>query len=53
MIYCTAHGTLPNVMWQPGCEQGLGENGYIYMMTESLQRSPETITMLLIGYTPI
>ena len=26
-----AQGTLLNVMWQPGWEQGLGENGYMYM----------------------
>ena len=30
-IYCRAHGTLLNVMWQPGWEWGLGENGYRYM----------------------
>ena len=28
--YCLAHGTLLNVMWQPGCEGHLGENGYMY-----------------------
>ena len=27
----TAHGTLQNVMWQPGWEGSLGENGYMYM----------------------
>ena len=26
-----AHGTLLNGMWQPGWEESLGENGYIYM----------------------
>ena len=31
MTYCRAHGTLLNVMWQPGWEGNLGENGYIYM----------------------
>jgi len=35
--YCTAHGTLLNVKWQPGWERNLGENGY---------------TALLIGYIP-
>ena len=25
----TAHGTLPSVMWQPGWEGSLGENGYM------------------------
>ena len=26
-----AQGTLLNVMWQPGWEGSLGENGYMYM----------------------
>ena len=26
-----ARGTLLNVMWQPGWEGSLGENGYTYM----------------------
>ena len=26
-----AQGTLLNVMWQPGWEGSLGENGYVYM----------------------
>ena len=29
--YYTAHGTLFNVMWQPGWEGSLGENGYVYV----------------------
>ena len=29
--YCIEHGTLLNVMCQPGWERGLGENGYMYM----------------------
>ena len=29
--YCIAQGTLFNVMWQPGWEGSLGENGYVYM----------------------
>ena len=29
--YCIAQGTLLNVMWQPGWEGSLGENGYMYM----------------------
>ena len=29
--YCTAHETLLNVMCQPGWEEGLEENGYMYM----------------------
>ena len=28
--HCTVHGTLLNVMWQPGWEGGLGENRYMY-----------------------
>ena len=28
-IYCIAQGTLLNIMWQPGWEGSLGENGYI------------------------
>jgi len=28
--YCIAQGTLLNVMWQPGWEGHLGENGYMY-----------------------
>ena len=26
-----AHGTLLSIMWQPGWEGSLGENGYMYM----------------------
>ena len=26
-----AYGTLFNVMWHPGWEESLGENGYMYM----------------------
>ena len=29
--YCIAHETLLNVMWQPGWEESLEENGYMYM----------------------
>ena len=29
--YCTAHGILFNVVWQPGWEGSLGENGYMYV----------------------
>ena len=28
---CITHGTLLNVMWQPGWEGSLGENGYMYV----------------------
>ena len=30
-VYCVAHGTQLNVMWQVGWEGSLGENGYMYM----------------------
>ena len=40
-------------MWQPGWEGSLGENGCMFMMAESLYCPPETITTLLIGYTPV
>ena len=30
MSYCTAQGTLLNVMWQPGCERSFGENRYMH-----------------------
>ena len=29
--YCIAQGTLLNVIWQPGWEGSLGENGYVYL----------------------
>ena len=29
--YCRAQETLLSVMWQPGWEQSLGENGDMYM----------------------
>ena len=29
--YCIAQGTLLTVMWLPGWEGSLGENGYRYM----------------------
>ena len=40
-------------MWQPGWEGNLGENEYMYMLAEPLHCSPESITTLLTGYTPI
>ena len=45
-----AQGTLLSVMWQPGWEGSLGENGSCIHMAESLLCSPETITTLLISY---
>ena len=52
-------GTLLNeayqaVMWQPGWERSLGKEYDIYIcISESLCCAPETITKLLICYTPI
>ena len=44
--YCIAHGTLLNVMCQPGWEENLGESGYMtcICMAESLCCPPETAT---------
>ena len=52
--YCIAQGTRLNVMWQPGWEGSLGENGYMFIcVPKSLHCPPETITTLLTDYTPI
>ena len=51
--YCTAQGTLLNVMWQPGREGSLGRMDTCMCMVESLCSPLQTITMLLIGYTSI
>ena len=46
-------------MWQPGWELAFGGERIhvycirVYCMAESLHRSPETITILLINYTTI
>ena len=45
--------TLLNVLWQPGWRGVLGRMDTCICMTESLHCSPEAITTLLIGYTPI
>ena len=47
--HCIAHGTLLNVMFQPGWERGLGERGTCLYMAESLHGSPETIIALLMA----
>ena len=31
LLYSTAQGTLLNVMWQPGWEENLEENGHMYI----------------------
>ena len=51
--YYIAQGTLLSVMWQPGWEGVWGRMDTGICMAESLPCSPETITTLLIGYTPI
>lgn len=48
--YRIAHGTLLTVICQPGWEGYLEENGYMYIYGLALSCSPETITVLLIGY---
>ena len=48
-----ACGTLLNVMCHPGWERIWGRMNICKCMAESLHCSPETITTLLIGYTPI
>ena len=42
-----------DVTWQPGWKVSLGENATFTCVAESLRYSPETITTLLTGYTPI
>ena len=51
ILYST--GTLLSVLWQPGWEGSLGRTDACICMAGSLHCSPETITTLLIGYTPI
>ena len=48
-----AHRTLLKVVWQPGCEGSLGKMNTCICMAESPCCPPETITTLLISYTPI
>ena len=50
---CIAQGTLLNVIRLPGWEGSLGKNGYLECMAEFLSCSLETVTTLLISYTPI
>ena len=44
-----AHGTLLSLVWQPGGEGRLGENGYMYMLAESLCCLLETITTYFVN----
>ena len=50
--FCRAQGPQLDVLWQPGWEGSLGENGYMHMYGSVPSCSPETIRTLLIGYTP-
>ena len=49
-VFCIAQRTLFNIMWQPGWEGSLGENGYT---AESLCYPPKPIKTLLIDCTLI
>ena len=51
--YCIAHGTLLNVICQYRWKGGFKGIDTCIGMAESLRCSPETITTLLISYTPI
>ena len=51
--YPIAHGTLLNVIWQPGWEGSLEEMNACIYVTESLCCSPEAITTLLISYCSV
>ena len=47
-----AQGILLSVTWQPACEGVWGRMDTYVCMTQSLHCSPETMTVLLISYTP-
>ena len=51
--YCIAQGTILDVIWQLGWVGVWGRMDTYTCMAESLHCSPQTITTLLIGYTPI
>ena len=50
--YCITQGTLLEVMWQPGWEGVWGRIYTCISVAESFRCPPETITTLLVGYTP-
>ena len=52
-IYCTVHETLLSVCGSLDGRGIWGRLGTCVCITEALCRSPETVTALLIGYTPI
>ena len=49
---CIAHGTLLNITWQSDDQGVWGSMDTCICMSESLCCPPETITTLLISYTP-
>ena len=51
--YCIAQGTLLSVTWQPGWVGSLGEKECMYVYGWVPFCPPETITMLLTGYTSL
>ena len=42
-IYCVAHGTQLNVMWQSGWEGSLAENGYMYICVAGASLVAQTV----------
>ena len=50
---CIVQGALLNVMWQPEWEENWGRSDIAICVTESLCWAPETIIILLIGYTSL
>ena len=53
LTYCIAQGTLLNIMWQHGWDEVWGIIDTCKCMAESLCCTPETITTLLVDYSPI
>ena len=52
-VLTVEHRELCSMLWQPGWERSLGENGYMYTYGWVPSLSIWTITTLLIGYIPI
>ena len=51
--YCKVQGALLHVTWQPEWE-GVWRRAHARIcLAEAFRRSPETVTVLLIGYTPM
>lgn len=51
--HCIARGALLHVTWQPEWERVWRRTHARVCLAESFRRSPETNTVLFIGYTPI